>query len=51
MVQGSAPMIIRGNTITGLYTNCGGISFLPVVQFRMRSLKTILSNTTDTELQ
>ncbi|HMQ70247.1 MAG TPA: right-handed parallel beta-helix repeat-containing protein, partial [Ignavibacteria bacterium] len=27
---GSAPMIIRGNTITGLYTNCGGISFLPV---------------------
>lgn len=27
---GSAPMIIRGNTITGLFTNCGGISFLPV---------------------
>lgn len=27
---GPEPMIIRGNTITGLFTNCGGISFLPV---------------------
>ena len=27
---GSAPMVIRGNVITGLFTNCGGISFLPV---------------------
>ncbi len=27
---GAATMIIRGNIITGLYTNSGGISFLPV---------------------
>jgi len=27
---GPTPMIIRGNTITGLFTNAGGISFLPV---------------------
>jgi len=27
---GPEQMVIRGNTITGLFTNCGGISFLPV---------------------
>lgn len=27
---GTNPMIIRGNTIIGLFNNCGGISFLPV---------------------
>lgn len=27
---GTNPMIIRGNTIIGLFDNCGGISFLPV---------------------